>query len=206
MSVVNARLLDLVDEQWAAAFGCAVELVREPGAHVVAGGAAFEGYNAVYMARIDETVLVYCPVRLRQIAVGLLDRRSPGEVFTPDIVERIAGAQLDCVKGPAWHGFLDAGHFVASSAPLGLRLAPGDPRLGELRRDCGEDEWAEAGFPAAEGVVYGVDKGGQLAGCFAHRGSWIADGHDRSSSISGVRGDRRRATRAGVPAAVAARG
>lgn len=161
--MVNGRLLDLVDEEWAAVFGCAVELVREPGAHVVPGGAAFEGYNAIYMARIGETVLLYCPGPLRQIAAGLLRRRSPGEVFASHIVERIAGAQLDCVKGPAWHGFLDATHFVGSSEPLGQRLAPDDRRLGELRRACGEEEWAEAGFPSAGDVIYGVEAGGQLA-------------------------------------------
>ena len=44
----------------------------------------------------------------------------------------------------------------------GDRVPLDDERLAELRRACGEEEWAEAGFSSGEGVAYGAEVAGQL--------------------------------------------
>jgi len=63
--VATGGLLDIVDASWVSGLGCDVDLVRTPGAHLVPGGPSFQGYDAVHLARIDHTVLVYCPEPLR---------------------------------------------------------------------------------------------------------------------------------------------
>ena len=160
--MISRRLVDLADATWAVSLGCDVNLVRQPGAHLVPGGAGFRGFNAVYMARIHHTVLVYCPEGLRPYAGDLLSGSTVDEVFTRRTLERIAGGQLEAVQGPAWHGFVDDEHFIASTHPEGVRLAWDDTRLAELSQACGEESWAEAGFSAMESAVYGLVIKGQL--------------------------------------------
>lgn len=153
---------DAVDGAWAAGLGCDVALLRSPGAHLVPGGPEFSGYNAVYLARFDRTVLVYCPDDLRQIAADVLRSTPPDDVFTVGTVERIAEGRLEVVRGPGWHGFVDDEHFVSMPDPVGERLSVADRRLADLARACGAEEWAEAGFVFDEGEVYGVEVEGHL--------------------------------------------
>ena len=74
--------LDAVDAPWALGLGCQVDLLRVPGAHLVTGGPGMQGYDAIFMVRIDDTVLVYCPEPLRTAAKEVLGRMPGDQVFT----------------------------------------------------------------------------------------------------------------------------
>lgn len=160
--VTSKRLLDDVDDAWAYGLGCTIDVLRAPGTHLVVGGPQFQGYDAIYMVRIDDTLLVYCPEPLRGAALEVLGCTPHDQAFTESTCKRIAGKRLLDVRGPAWHGFTDEEHFVAAMGAPVERLSLRDVRLGELRRACGEEEWAEAGFLFDEGVLYGVDMNEQL--------------------------------------------
>ncbi len=153
---------ELVDASWAWSLGCEVDLLRRPGIHLVPGGPGFTGYEAVFMARFDETVLVYCPERLRPAALEVLRQTPAGDVFTVEACTRIAGGRLQAVLGPAWHGFVDDRLFTPSARLLGGQVTLDDERLPALRAACGEPEWAEAGFLSREGLVYAVEVKGQV--------------------------------------------
>ena len=141
--MLSERSAELVDEAWAAGLGCPVDLVRTPGAHLVPGGPGLQASDAVYLVRIDDAVLVYCPEALRPAAHDVLGRGGAAEVFSVASVAGIAGGRLDEVRGPAWHGFVDAGCLIADPQPMGDRLSPDDDRLEGLRRACGDGEWEE---------------------------------------------------------------
>ncbi len=93
-------LLDAVDAAWALGLGCQVDLLRVPGAHLVAGGPGMQGYDAIFMVRIDDTVLVYCPEPLRTAAKEVLGRMPGDQVFTAHTCERIASGPVE-IRGPA---------------------------------------------------------------------------------------------------------
>lgn len=89
--MIDGRLREVVDAAWAEALGCNQRIVRTPGSHLVRGGLGFEGYNAVYVARIEDAVLVYCPESLQAAALEVLAGCNPDDVFTGRTLERIAG-------------------------------------------------------------------------------------------------------------------
>jgi len=156
--VIDGSLRDVVDASWAEMLGCDVGLLRSPGSHVVRGGPGFAGYNAVYVARVGGAVLAYCPERLRAVAREVLGREAD-KAFTSRTLERIAGERLKVILGPSSHSFMDRHHFTP--APLeGQRVPAEDDRLAALRKDCGEEEWAEAGFIFDRGVVYTLERNG----------------------------------------------
>lgn len=155
-------MLDLVDAAWADSLGCDVERVRTPGVHLVAGGPGFAGYDAVYMVRIEGTVLAYCPEALRGRAAQVLAGMSAGEAFTAATVERIAGDGSARVLGPSVHAYADDRHFRPADRPVGVPLDPADDRLATLRLACGEGDWAEAGLASGSELVYGVEDEGCL--------------------------------------------
>lgn len=143
--------------------GCDAGLLRSPGSHVVRGGPVFTGYNAVYVVRVDDAVLAYCPERIRAVASEVLDGCEADEAFTSRTLERIAGERLEVVLGPSSHSFIDSHHF-AQADPEGQRVPTHDDRLAALRRACGEEEWAEAGFIFDRGVVYTLETNGHVVG------------------------------------------
>ncbi len=62
---------------------------------------------------------------------------------------------------PSSHSFVDGRHFT--SAPVqGQRIPANDDRLTGLRKACGEEDWAEAGFIFDRGVVYATETNGQV--------------------------------------------
>lgn len=159
--VIDGSLRNVVDASWAEMLGCDAGLLQSPGSHVVRGGPGFAGYNAVYVARVDDAVLAYCPERLRAVARKVLDGCEADEAFTSRTLERIAGERLKVILGPSSHSFMDSHHFTP--APLeGQRASADDDRLAALRRDCGEEEWAEAGFIFNRGVVYTLERNGKV--------------------------------------------
>ena len=161
--MIDGSLRDVVDASWAEMLGCDAGLLRSPGIHVVPGGPGFAGYNAVYVARVDDAVLAYCPERLRAVAREVLDDCEADKAFTSRTLERIAGERLEVILGPSTHNFIDGHHFAP--APLeGQRVRTDDDRLAALRRACGEEEWAEAGFMFDRGVVYTLEKNGEVVG------------------------------------------
>ena len=75
------------------------------------------------------------------------------QAFTGRTLERIAGDCLRVILGPTSHSFVDGRHFAP--APLeGQPVAAAADRLAALRRACGDEEWAEAGFTFDRGLVY----------------------------------------------------
>lgn len=160
--VIGGSLRDVVDASWAEMLGCDAVLLRSPGIHFVRGGPGFAGYNAVYVARVDDAVLAYCPERLRAVAREVLEGCEADKAFTSRTLGRIAGERLKVILGPSSHSFIDGHHFAP--APLeGQRVpAADDDRLAALRRVCGEEEWAEAGFIFDRGVVYTLETNGQV--------------------------------------------
>jgi GNAT superfamily N-acetyltransferase len=161
-------LADLVDRAWAQALGCDVRLVHRPGVHVVPGGERLQGLAGVYMARLGEAALVYCPPWVRERAETVLAGLSPAEAFRADTCARLAGAVTSQVHGPSWHGFVDPAHLVTPVEGRGRRLAVDHPLLTELRHACGDDDWAEGGFFFGEdledeaAIVYGIEERGRL--------------------------------------------
>lgn len=153
---MDGHLRDVVDAAWAEALGCDLGLVRTPGVHLVRGGTGFEGYNAVYMARIDGAALVYCPESLRAVARDVLAGCRADEAFPSGVLEQIAGDRLKVILGPSSHSFADCDHF-APAPPAGRRVSADDERLAALRTACGEEEWAEAGLIFDRGVVYATE-------------------------------------------------
>ncbi len=152
---MDGRLRELVDVAWAEALGCNPRVVRTPGTHLVGGGPGFDSYNAVYMARIDDAVLVYCPESLRAAAGDVLAGCQPDEAFTAAALEQIAGDRLKVVLGPSAHRFVNRHHLIAAP-PAGQRVAADDAGLVALRVACGEADWAEGGFIFDRGVMYAV--------------------------------------------------
>jgi GNAT superfamily N-acetyltransferase len=148
---------------WAEALGCEPRLLGEPGGHMVPGGARLRDLDAVYLASVRASVLVYCPGRLRARAAAVLASVPPGQLFTAGTCAKIAG--LDDVQtfGPSWHGFTNAGHFAPAVPGAGRRLDRGDRLLTELQEACGQAEWAEGGFADPDGVIYGIEQDGHLA-------------------------------------------
>lgn len=159
--VIDGRLRDVVDAAWAEALGCNQRIVRTPGSHLVRGGPGFEGYNAVYVARIDDAVLVYCPESLQAAALEVLAGCNPDDVFTGRTLERIAGDRVKVILGPGSHSFVDR-HRITQISPEGQRLSATDDRLAALHRACGDEEWAEAGFIFDWGVVYAIESAGEV--------------------------------------------
>jgi GNAT superfamily N-acetyltransferase len=155
-----------VDEAWARALGCPVALLREPGVHLVPGGPVLNTSSAVLLVRLDTATLVYCPASRHDHARAVIAAGDPATSFTPELCARIAGVPAVHVLGPARHGFVNGRVFRPATDPIGRILPPDDPRLGELRRACGEGQWDEAGFSgvpdAFDGLVYGVDHDGRL--------------------------------------------
>ena len=159
--VIDGSLRDAVDASWAEMLGCDKGLLRSPGIHVVRGGPGFAGYNAIYIARVDDAVLAHCPEHLRTVARQVLEGCEADEAFTSRTLERIAGDRLKVILGPSSHSFLDRHHFTP--APLeGQRVPADDARFAALRRECGEQEWAEAGFNFDRGVVYTLERNGKV--------------------------------------------
>jgi len=163
-----SSLIDLVDAAWADALGCPISQLHAPGAHLVPGGACLAGYRGIYMARLDHSVLVYTPPTHFAAARQAISTTAPEELFTATSCLRIAGPDGQEVLGPSWHGFVDGARFRAAEGAFGEKLDPADHGLDELRRACGENEWAEAGFShivdgsCVDAVVYGGREGGRL--------------------------------------------
>ena len=160
-------LADLVDRAWAQALGCDVRLLHQPGVHVVPGGERLQGLAGIYMARLDDATLVYCPPSARERAATLLPVLSPVEAFRAEVCARLAGAVPSQVHGPSWHGFVDPAHLVRPVQGRGRRLAADHPLLTELRQACGDADWAEGGFffgddLEEEALVYGIEEQGRL--------------------------------------------
>jgi len=158
---MDGHLRDVVDVAWAEALDCDRRLVRTPGVHLVRGGPGFAGYNAVYMARIEDAVLVYCPESFRAVARDLLAGCQADDAFTVGALEGIARDRLEMILGPSSHAFTDRRHF-APVPPAGRQVSANDERLAALRAACGEDEWAEAGFIFGQGVVYAMETDGDV--------------------------------------------
>lgn len=116
-------------------------LLRTRGVHLVAGGPALAGYEHLFLAHIDDSVLVYSPYPLPDLT-GL----APDEVFTPAYAASLAGDRLDRVLGPAWHGFTTS---VPAVEPRGRRVEL--PELESLRQACAPGDWTEGGFVNAPG-------------------------------------------------------
>ena len=159
-------LADLVDRAWAQALGCDLRLLRQPGVQVVPGGERLQGLAGIYMARIDEATLVYCPPSVRDRAATVLAGLSPAAAFHAEVCARLAGAVTSQVHGPSWHGFVDPAHLVRPGQARGRRLAADHPLLTELRQACGDDDWAEGGFffgddLEEEALVYGIEERGR---------------------------------------------
>lgn len=159
--VADESLDDVVDASWAAALGCGTHLIRSPGIHLVPGGPGFAGYDAIYVARVHDALLVYCPESLRAVAQEVLEGCRADQAFTSSTLERIAGDRLKQILGPSSHSFVDASHF-APEPPAGQRVTADDARLAALRTACGDEEWAEAGFVFDRGVLYVMEANGQV--------------------------------------------
>jgi hypothetical protein len=157
-----SSLLDIVDASWAEDLGCPTELLFEPGVHLVTGGRTFLGYQAVYMACFETSIIVYSPPECTALAKTVLASTTKDECFTPAAAALIAGSKKDNVLGPSRHAFIDFAHFRPDENPAGMRLDVDNPTLVGLRALCGEDEWAEAGFGRADGVLYGLKSGDRL--------------------------------------------
>ena len=154
--MIDGDLRDVVDVAWAEALGCDIRLVRTPGVHLVPGGPGFEGYNAVYVARIEDAVLVYCPEPLRAVACDILAGCRADEAFTGGTLELIAGDRLNVILGPSSHNFADSQH-LALVPGKGQRISADDDRLAALRTACGDEEWTEAGFSFDRGAFYAIE-------------------------------------------------
>jgi GNAT superfamily N-acetyltransferase len=148
---------------WAEALGCELQLLAEPGGHMVPGGVGLRGRDAVYMASVCAAVLVYCPDRLRPRAATVLASTPPGDLFAASTCASIVGVGDVHVFGPSWHGFTDAGHFTPAVSGAGRRLDHGDRLLAGLRDACGQAEWGEGGFADPDAVTYGIEEEGRLA-------------------------------------------
>jgi len=148
---------------WAQAYGCDAELLAQPGAHLVAGGARLRSRHGVYLGHIGDVVLVYCPDQLRSRAAAVIAATPPGELFTARSCAAIAGVPERHVIGPSWHGFTDASHFTPACPPGGRRLDRDDPLLADLRAACGDDDWADSAMADPDGVAYGLEEDGRLA-------------------------------------------
>jgi GNAT superfamily N-acetyltransferase len=157
-----SSLVDIVDAGWAEDFGCRTELLFRPGVHLVRGGRSFQGYQAVYMARFESSIIVYAPPECGPLAKTVLASIPKDECFTPATAAHIAGSKEERVLGPSRHAFVDAAHFRPADKPAGTRLDVDDPMLVGLQAQCGEGEWAEAGFGHAEGLLYGLKSGDRL--------------------------------------------
>ncbi len=155
-------LLGRVDAAWAEALGCSLDLLHAPGAHLVQGGPDLAAYRGVYMARVDDSVLLYSPPSHESAARQLLSSAAPEEVFSAQSCLWIAGADAQVVLGPSWHGFVDVGKFRPAEGSTGERVERDDPELEAVRHACGENEWLEAGFGDPDGICYGLRESGQL--------------------------------------------
>lgn len=146
--------------------GCDVDLLHEPGAHLVPGGGDLDGYEGVFLAQVTEAVLVVCPSRLRPMAEEVLAEAPAGSVFSAATCAAIAGAREHEVRGPARHAFVDREHLTVPQVGRGRRLPFDDPLLGELAEVTGEADWSEAGFVLRDDedvpVVYGIEEDGRL--------------------------------------------
>lgn len=149
-------LSDVVDESWANSLGCPVALLRQPGAYLVPGGSDLRGYRGVYLARLDATVLVYCPSDRVGTAVAVMDALTPEEVFSPAGARHLAGRSKAPVLGPSQHSFVDAAHFRAVPDAAVTTVPLGDPGLQDLREACGEVAWSEGGFAGDGFPAYGL--------------------------------------------------
>jgi hypothetical protein len=153
---MERALREKADTAWASELGCTVSEVRTPGVRLVPGGPGFEGRVGLYMARIDDAVLVYGPESWRDRLADRLGQLSPDEAFTPAICSRLAEPNVVTVPGLSLHAFVDARHLTPAGDLGGVTsLDSGDQRLHELRRACGEAEWAEGGFGSGGAVLYG---------------------------------------------------
>lgn len=161
-SGVVPDLSDVVDEAWAEALGCAVELLHTPGVHLVPGGPALADYRGVYMAHLGSAVFVYAPASHQAGAKKALAMASPDDAFTASTCRLIAQGDGDKVLGPSWHGFADVAIFRPAEGAGGQIITADDPQLDELRRACGTAEWAEAGFAHTDGHLYGLREDGRL--------------------------------------------
>lgn len=161
------RLEAAVDAAWATDLGCDAARLREPGAHLVEGGAGLAGYGGVYMARVGPATLVYCPPPFRPRAERILGATDPRSAFGVELCADIANVPPSAVLGPSVHSFLDRSRFRPRADATGRRLDAGDSALAELRAAVGDGDWAEGGFfrePAAfDGLVYAIeDEEGRL--------------------------------------------
>ena len=155
--------MDAIDTAWAASLGCEVADLSVPGVHLVPGGPELAAYRGIYAARFGPAVLLYCPAELIERVRMAVAEADPDAVFRPAGLRRLAGLDDAVVLGPSRHGFVDAAHFRPVAGAAASRLAPDDPALGELRRACGEGDWAESGFAGVgDDPLYGVKEDRRL--------------------------------------------
>lgn len=155
-------LFDVVDAAWADLLGCSVELLRTQGAHLVPGSRALSNYQ-VYMARLPDSVLVWCLPGHQATARRVLSTTAVEDLFCPATCREIArvDGQLDLVA--VRHSFVDRNGFHPANGAAGERLGWEDPQLDQLRQACGEEDWSQGGFEDRQGaLLYGLRDGGRL--------------------------------------------
>jgi GNAT superfamily N-acetyltransferase len=157
-----AQLDEVVDQQWAVMLGCAVELLHEPGVHLVAGGVDLKDQGNVHLVHVDESTMVYCPNRLRDRALEVLDETAAESTFNAKVCAKLADVARDSVAGPFWHGFVDGEQFDHTATQEGRWLRADDALLDEFRETCGRDAWVHGGFTSPGALIYGIESGGVL--------------------------------------------
>ncbi len=157
------KLADFVGETWADVFGVAPGELLGAGTRVIADPPGLADYRGLYVLRLGDGCTISAAADIARHVLEGAQNREPDEVFRPEAVRALAGADAGLVLGPSIHAYVDAAAFIHPGPCDARRLGPTDANAIEtLRLSVHPDEWAEGGFVHAADDLWGIFEDGVL--------------------------------------------
>ncbi len=141
-----------VDEFWSSFFGLNLAEWQQDNLKIVPH-AALGDYSGAWLFRREESLIISAPQSCIAVLTGALQHRS---CVADEDVLALFGDAVETVIGPAYHGYLDEGHFQPVTSATRLLTARDGAALQELEQACLEQEWQHAGISEAQQPVFGL--------------------------------------------------